>query len=516
MGGGHGHDDSSTADRHLAHPVVQRDPTHLRPSGPHLVDDGLQPGQDLLLVGLVLEAGDADPALGVIAGGAGEDDRRPTVGPDDPVRGRGDVQSGGAERAPRLATRPVAHVVNVSATRGAVSVRRRRGHRVPRRAAAHPGRGVGTLASMPFDDDDPEEPPFGGPPLPPEDRLWRHPSEMGPNAAPGHPSGSRWVPVATALGGAALTLVALTLTGSFGARADERAPAVERVAAPAVATVPVVSVDAPATATVDPSHLVTVEASGEPAGTGVVLRSDGHVLTAASLVGDDEQVLVVSSDGERGGASVVGRDPLSGVAVLAVDWLAGRAGAVFGSLRSLAIGDRVTTASAGEADTPGLISDLSATGMVGDELTHGLVRTTSALPEDGVGGPVLDGDGHVVGLALWADPSPATWALPIDLARQVADDIIDEGRAHHSWLGIEGEDGERGPTLRAVTTGSPADRAGLAAGDVLTGIDDRPVAAMADVILALRAHRPGDQVTIDYSRRGQPSSCTAELAERGS
>jgi len=370
---------------------------------------------------------------------------------------------------------------------------------------------------MPFDDDDPEEAPFGGPPLPPEDRLWRHPSEMAANAVPGHTSASRWVPVAAAAGGAALTIAALTLTGSFGTRADESAQAVERVAAPAVATVPVVSVDAPATAPGDPSHLVTVEATGEPAGTGVVLRSDGHVLTAASLVGDDQQVLVVSSDGERGGASVVGRDPLTGVAVLAVDWLAGRASAVFGSLRSLAIGDRVTTASAGDdEDTPGLISDLSATGMVGDQLTHGLVRTTSALPEDGVGGSVLDGDGHVVGLVLWADPSPATWALPIDLARQVADDIIDEGRAHHSWLGIEGEDGESGPTLREVTTGSPADHAGLAAGDVLIGIDDRPVAAMADVILALRAHRPGDEVTIDYSREGRTSSCTVELAERSS
>jgi putative serine protease PepD len=381
-------------------------------------------------------------------------------------------------------------------------------------AATHPAKVVGTLASMPLDDDDPEAPAFGGPPLPPEDRLWRHPSEM----TPGGPdrSGTRgWIPVAAALGGATLTIAVLAATGSFRDRFDENPTVIERVAAPAVATVPVISVDAPPPPTGDAGQLVTVESAGESTGTGIVLRSDGHVLTAASLVGEDEQVLVVTSDGERGGAAVVGSDPVTGVAVLAVGWLAGRPGAVFGSPRSLAIGDPVTAATAGgDLAAAGQISDLSATGMIGGRPSHGLVRTTSALPADGVGGPVLDAEGHVVGLALWADPSPATWAVPIDLARQVADDIIDEGRAQHSWLGVEGEDGDTGPMLRTVTTDSPADRAGLTVGDVLVKIDDHPVAAMADVILALRAHRPGDAVTIEYRRAGQTLYCTAHLTER--
>lgn len=308
----------------------------------------------------------------------------------------------------------------------------------------------------------------------------------------------------------------LTLTGSFRDRVTERPTVIERVAAPTVATVPVVSVNAPSPATGSTSQLVTVESAGELTGTGIVLRSDGHVLTAASLVGEDEQVQVISEEGERGTATVVGSDSVTGVAVLRVGWLAGRPGAVFSTMQSLAIGDQVTAAAGDGDESVGLISDLSATGIVGGQPSHGLVRTTSTLPADGVGGPVLDAEGHVIGLSIWADPSPATWAVPIDQARRVANDIIEQGRARHSWLGVEGEDGDTGPLLRTVATDSPADQAGLAVGDVLVEVGDHPVAAMADVILALRAHRPGDAIRIEYRRAGETLYCTAELTERTS
>lgn len=369
---------------------------------------------------------------------------------------------------------------------------------------------------MPLDDDDPDAPAFNGPPLPPEDRLWRHPSEMAPTAPERSPS-RRWVPVAAALAGASATIAALFATGSFSDGTAGSQTAVERVAAPAVATVPVVSVTAPSAIAGETGHLVTVESAGDSTGTGIMLRSDGHVLTAASLVGEDDRVVVVSAEGERGGASVVGHDPVTGVAVLAVGWLAGRAGAVFGSPDALAIGDRVSVTAAGSgAHTTGLVSDLSASSQLDGEPTHGLVRTTGALPIEGVGAPVLDGRGHVVALALQADPSPATWAVPIDVARRVAADIIDAGTARHPWLGVEGEDAEAGPRLREVTADSPADRAGLDVGDVLVEVDGQPVSAMADVILALREHRPGDEVAIDYRRDGETHSCTAELTERTS
>jgi putative serine protease PepD len=106
--------------------------------------------------------------------------------------------------------------------------------------------------------------------------------------------------------------------------------------------------------------------------------------------------------------------------------------------------------------------------------------------------------------------------VPIDVARRVADDIIGGGRARHPWLGIEGEDDETGPMLRTVAADSPAELAGLAAGDVLVEIDGTPVSAMSDVIVALRAHRPGDEVAIDYRRDDATHSCTAELTERTS
>ena len=308
-------------------------------------------------------------------------------------------------------------------------------------------------------------------------------------------------------------MAALAGIGTFDADGGPQRTVVERVGAPVVATVPVLSVDAGEVARADTSLLVTVESTSESTGTGIVLRSDGHVLTAASLVGDGERVLVATDDGERGGATVVGTDPATGVAVLEAGWLAGRAGAVFGSPSALAIGDQVTAA-APDSATAGVISDLSATGMIAGEAAHGLVRTTTVLPEDGVGGPVLDAQGRVVAVAVGADPSPATWAIPVDLARRVARDLIAEGVAHHSWLGVEGEDTAKGPMLGAVAEGSPAEQAGLAAGDILVTIDSRPVQSMADVILVLRDRRPGDHVTIDYRRNDATQSCMAVLGER--
>ena len=367
---------------------------------------------------------------------------------------------------------------------------------------------------MPFDDEDEDEPGAPGLPLPPDDRLWRHPSEVGRSIGTHSPRPRIMTLAAAAVGGAAVALAALTLAGNLDDSPEQVDAAVERVALPAFGTVPVVASGSEDTAPRAQPGLVTVESGDEARGTGVVLRSDGHVVTAASLVGDAARVVVVAADGERGGASVIGHDSVTGLAVLAVTWLDGRPTAVVGTEESLAIGDRIATATARGDTTSGLVSDLSATAGSTDSPRHGLVRTTGRLHPEGVGGPVLDTGGNVVGIALWSDPSPATWSVPIGLARRVADAIITEGRVRHSWLGVEGTDGDSGPVLKDVATDSPAARAGLEPGDVLTQVDGTPVAAMADVLLVLREHRPGDRVRIDYRRGTDDLSCTAELVER--
>jgi S1-C subfamily serine protease len=365
---------------------------------------------------------------------------------------------------------------------------------------------------MPFDDDDPDNGAFGTGPLPPEDRLWRHPSEVGGAPAPKTRS-SRAVTAVAALGGAAATIAVIAIIGALSERTSEQPRAVERVATPAFGTVPVIASATPQPADADGS-LVTVESGGASAGTGVLLRSDGHVVTAATLVGENEQVQIETADGERGVASVVGRDATLGLAVLAVTWLDERLSAVTATADGLAIGDMVRTISADGEETTGLVSDLSATADAPGRTFHGLVRTTGALPPDGVGGPVVTTDGHVVAVALWSDSSPATWSVPIDIVRRVVSDIVLAGRVLHPWLGVEGLDEPGGPELSDVAIGGPAAEAGLRPGDIIERVDHRPVATMADIVLALREHHPGDTVSIDYRRDDRSLTCSPQLDER--
>ncbi len=420
-----------------------------------------------------------------------------------------------------------------------------------------------------------------GPPLPPEDRLWRHPSELGsgaarpagaplvtaptaPGAAPRRPASPWLIGAVAGLAGAGLTLASLTATGAFDDQVI-RQQVVERVAPSPASTLPVSAPPGqtglpavatlaagvgPAVARVEVTRTSTPDtAVGDGTGAGaagdgtttavgsaVVFRDDGYLLTSADLVEHSLAIGVVLGDGQARQGRLVGTDPLTDVAVLQVEAV-GLATAVLGSAVDLAVGQptlivgSATTPGADPAVTTGIVSALGRTLEAdggGAPPRHGMIQTDAPLDPAATGGPLVDRRGAVVGITT--DPPDAatgeglSFATPIDTARRVADQIILTGAAHHPWLGIEGSDLDArhagdlqlagGAQVATVTEDSPAETAGLAPDDVITAVGDVRIASMADLVVELREHDPGDVVLIAYRRGDVAGFCVATLAER--
>jgi putative serine protease PepD len=417
-----------------------------------------------------------------------------------------------------------------------------------RGAAAFLSSPITILDRMP-PDDEPDDA-FGfQPPLPPEDRLWRHPSELGPGGASqsvtivNRPkvAGRVWVVgSAAALVGSALTIAILLGVGAFDS--DKKPAPVEVVpiqvpretGADELAWAEPVM---PAVARVDAQT-----PSGERNGTGVVYRSDGHLLTTADAVQGATTITVTFSDGQAETADVVGIDSADDIAVLHVD-RTDLPTATIGSATSLELGERAIVISS-VSDRPnaptvgvGLISGLSQRVEESDgDVLHDMVQTNVRLAPDATGSPLIDSRGTVVGIVTRRGTSTHTqdnnasgtelevrYATTIEWAKRVADDLVDSGHVRQVWLGVRGANltddeiaglGRGGAKLVSVADGSPAAVAGLQAGDVVLGIDARFVTSSSDLVVALRNHEPGDAIAISYRRGDEQGSTLATLTEK--
>ena len=406
---------------------------------------------------------------------------------------------------------------------------------------------------MSLDDDADDDGAAPRPPLPPDDRLWRHPSEIGlhgpgPSAVvvDAHrsaPRGSAWtVVIAAGVTGAVLAAGLLALGGHISERIVER-PVVEKVAVTPIVSAPMLRGDGGSDVSaivrrMEPA-VVRLELSspqGSTTGSGVVFRDDGMVLTSAHLVDGATKVGVRLSDGRRYVAEVVGADLLTDVAVLHID-ARGLPVAVLGSSKALEVGAIAMSigcrkdARSGPSVTTGVISDLShSLGTARGTSLHGLLQTDAPVAETSSGGPLVDTSGAVIGIVTGFDGDDADeaerfgFATPIDLAHRVALQLIDRGRATHGWLGIEGTDlstddaaamgVDGGAKVRQVDRGSPAQQAGLGSDDVITEVDGRPVESMPGLAVEMREHQPGDEVTVGYWRDGEHLEADVKVGER--
>lgn len=367
--------------------------------------------------------------------------------------------------------------------------------------------------------------------LPPEDRLWRHPSEVGASAAERaasawrRPSGARVWTVALVAGvfGAILASGVGLATGMFVQR-TVTVPVPLPVKDTSAATTTAAQEATPSWATVAnevaPS-VVGITAGGQ-AGSGIVYTASqgtSYILTAADVVSGVRKVGIVWDDGTRQPGYVVGTDPVSGVAVVRVQG-AGHPPATFGTAANLQIASGVLAVAGrntGAASVaPGNLSGLDTELQAPDNYTlQGMMAVTGlTVPASADGGALVDQNAEVVGIntdltSVDSSMQGVAFAVPIDTARDVANQLLAGRKPVDPWIGVQDATdvspmtaSERGISggamIGSVAPGSPAARAGLHAGDIVTAFDGQQVTSAGALISALATCRPDDHAHISY------------------
>jgi len=368
----------------------------------------------------------------------------------------------------------------------------------------------------------PDEPDNEGEPgLPPHplDRVWFHPSELGASSHPIPTTRRRHDWGVAAIGvvcGIVVTVGVLAATGALGSGSSSAGgsagltPVFARLQNDRAA-----DLVAGAAASV---VAVRVGDAADTVGSGVAFGSD-RIVTSAALVAGATAVSITTSRGRVVPATVVGVDAETDVALLRADG-SHLPAAHLGSADRLAVGSWVLAlgSSGGERRwaSQGVVSGLGvAVARIDGTTMPGLVATDVATSDEVGGGPLIDDDGAVVAILSRAAPGHA---MPVDVVREVTDQLSANGRVRHAWLGVDAVSAEMRPgggaIVQVVTLGGPAEAAGLVPGDVITGFGDDRISDLADLLAAVVHRRPGDPVELTIWRGDHRSQRSATLAER--
>jgi putative serine protease PepD len=311
-----------------------------------------------------------------------------------------------------------------------------------------------------------------------------------------------------------------------------------RAAAPAGSVQEVAAKVLPSTVSVLAS---SSQSSGE--GSGVILTADGLILTNNHVVAGATDLEVRFNDGTTASATVVGTTATDDLAVIKADGVSGLTPAVLGSSADLAVGQPVVAIGSplglSATVTSGIVSALnrpvrtsgeaSATGQSQDTVINA-VQTDAAINPGNSGGALVDMNGSVIGInSAIASLSQSTdgsqpgsigvgFAIPVDQAKRIAQEIIDTGKATHAVLGASVGDASdqtsqipTGAKIASVTPGSGAEAAGLQAGDVITGIGNQSVESADALIAAVRSSTPNASTQVTFTRDGESKTVTVTL-----
>ncbi len=352
--------------------------------------------------------------------------------------------------------------------------------------------------------------------------------------------------VLTAVLTSGITVLALFLAGVF----DRPSPRVETIVQRPVAVeanvessddvVAVVAEAAiPSIVTVQQFN-ATTDVEPRSSGSGVVYRSDGYILTNDHVIAGAASLKVVFADGLTYPAEVVGTDPLMDIAVLRID-VTGLQPIALGEMAGMKIGDPAIAVGnplgldGGPSVTSGVISAFDRTlgtrSFGGSGPLFGLLQTDAPITRGSSGGALLNSSAQLIGITTAIGVSDVGaeglgFAVPVDLVRRIADDLISEGRVRHAFLGIDGrsafviqDDGSEvplGAEIRELLPDSALGGAGARVGDVIVALDGEEVDSMILLVARLRSYRAGEIITVTLDRGGENIDVTLELGERTS
>ncbi len=268
-------------------------------------------------------------------------------------------------------------------------------------------------------------------------------------------------------------------------------------------------------------------------GSGVIINTDGYIVTNNHVVSEADSILVALRDGREAEARVIGTDPETDLAVLKVE-LSGLSSISLVPSDSIEVGDVVLAIGnpygVGQTVTMGIIS---ATGrnQLGINTYENFLQTDAAINPGNSGGALINAHGDMIGIntAIFSRSGGSQgigFAIPSDQVKSVLRSIIESGRVVRGWLGIEiqemtpalaesfGIEKARGLIIAGIFRDSPAHQAGLQPGDILLSIDDKPIQSGRSAMGQIAATKPGTILLMALSRNGEPLTLEVTIGDR--
>lgn len=293
-----------------------------------------------------------------------------------------------------------------------------------------------------------------------------------------------------------------------------------------------------------------VDSQAAGTGSGVVMNDNGYIITnahVATLEGQTDQgkITVQTSTGDDYSAQLVGYDATADLAVLKIDKNAkGIKPITFASSDKLQVGTQAIAIGSplglSGTVTTGIVSALNRpisvqssqvnadnSGAAQNTVSLSAIQTDAAINQGNSGGALLDGSGNLIGINVAiASTKDSTgsigvgFAIPSDYAKRIAQELIDNGKATHGYLGTSisdyGTNGSAfttGAQVKEVNAGSAAQKAGLRSGDIITKVNDTPVDSATQLTAIIKQEAPGTNVKVTYTRNGQENTTSVTLGD---
>ena len=268
-------------------------------------------------------------------------------------------------------------------------------------------------------------------------------------------------------------------------------------------------------------------------GSGVIVSPEGYLLTNDHVIAGASDIEVRLADGREARARLVGTDPESDIAVLKID-LPSLPVVALGRAAALQVGDPVLAIgnpfNVGQTVTAGIVSALGRS-RLGLSTFENFIQTDAAINPGNSGGALVDARGTLVGIntAIYSQGGGSLgigFAVPVELAREVMESLVRDGRVVRGWIGVEQRDlvpdlaqalglqGVRGVLITGVLADGPAGVAGMRPGDVVTRVGDRDVATTEQLLKAVAALRPGTRTALALQREGKAVTLNVTIGQR--
>jgi len=268
-------------------------------------------------------------------------------------------------------------------------------------------------------------------------------------------------------------------------------------------------------------------------GSGVIIGSEGHIITNQHVINGADEILISLPDGRGSQAKLIGEDRETDIAILQIP-ISGLSGIKIAQQMQPRVGDVVLAIgnplNVGQTVTLGIIS---ATGRnrVGLNTFENFIQTDAAINPGNSGGALVNAKGELIGIntAIFSQGSGAMgigFAIPTSIALDIMQEILEYGKITRGWMGVEGTEitakaamatgnpNIKGALIVGVFIDSPADKAGIQAGDIMVAVDSKAVTGVRDLLEKISLHKPGDTIKVDIYRGPRRLTVTLFATER--